>query len=60
MEDEKKDFEMTLHKLLAGIFCVAGIVGILSLIWAKWVVMQLCATFVFLSVVCMLVLPEDW
>lgn len=57
MEDKEKT--ITLAKVLGLIIAVFGCIGILALIWAKWKVLQLCATTVFLGVLAVILIPSD-
>lgn len=59
-DNEPKEFELTLSKVLSFIITGFAIVGVLALIWAKWRAMQICATIVFLASILFIVMPDDW
>lgn len=60
MENEKKEKVVTVQKILSGFLMVYGFLGVIALIWTQWTLLQVCLTVAFCSLVCKLVLPEDW
>ena len=60
MEGEKNEYEVNLTKVLSLIIALFAIVGILALIWAKWRVLQICATVDFLAALAIILIPDDW
>lgn len=56
MED---DFDLTLEKVLNCITAGFGLIAVLALIWAQWLLLRICLTVVVLSFVVSLVVPDD-
>lgn len=58
--ENKPEIEITFNKVLAIIIAVFAVVGVLSLIWAQWRMLQVSATIVFVAALLVLHIPEDW
>jgi len=58
-EQEKKEIEVTLTKVIGYIIAAFLFVGVLALIWAAWRVLQVCATIVFVAAVFLLIKPDN-
>ena len=58
--DKRPETEITLNKVLGLIVAVFAVVGVLSLIWAQWRMLQVSATMVFVVALILLHIPENW
>lgn len=58
--DKKPETEITVNKVLGLIIAVFAVIGVLSLIWAQWRMLQVSATMVFVTSLIVLHIPEDW
>ena len=58
--DKKPETEITVNKVLGLIIAVFAVIGVFSLIWAQWRMLQVSATMVFVTSLIVLHIPEDW
>ena len=58
--DNKPETVVTVNKVLGLIIAVFAVIGVLSLIWAQWRMMQISITMVFVTSLIVLHIPEDW
>lgn len=58
--DKRPETEITMNKVLGLIVAVFAVVGVLSLIWAQWRMLQVSATMVFVVALILLHIPENW
>ena len=58
--DKKPETVVTVNKVLGLIIAVFAVIGVLSLIWAQWRMMQISITMVFVTSLIVLHIPEDW
>ena len=58
--DKRPETEITMNKVLGLIIAVFAVVGVLSLIWAQWRMLQVSATMVFVVALILLHIPENW